>query len=276
MNPLLIGALAAAGIGGAVYLARRSSASSANSDLLGSVLKRNLRLVKVRPGVGVDLPDVPGLRERERLEPGFSQALMDVIRETGANGDRLAAYISLRSKFDPAAKDKSATGLSNWKGGVGLLGFQGSKRATALSKDYLDAGGDLAAYMEYEPNASEYVRSMTGIQQVKGPLRDVLLKHPAFAQDPALHILGPFFGNTEDLPGDPPKWDETAMMTAPDSTILIEQPYKSIDPMAHATAWDEQTWPELGNFDRNKDGVVTLGDIRNRYYATLSGAGRFA
>ncbi len=61
------------------------------------------------------LPDVPGLRDREAKEPGFVAALLKLIRETGANGDRLAAIMSEESQFNPQATNpEHAAGLLQW------------------------------------------------------------------------------------------------------------------------------------------------------------------
>lgn len=272
MNVIALGVLAAAGIGGAVYLARRSSAPAPKPVLKIVRFPRGLR-----GSAKSTLPDLPGLRELEAREPGFGKALLAVASETGADSDKLASYIWKRSGFDPHATMATASSnLSNRRGGVGLFGFTGSKygggdAATAL----INTVGDLQDYQGFEPTPSEYVRSLSAIEQVKGPLRAYLLKHPGIAKDPALHVIAPFMGNTEDLPGDPPKWDENTLASAPDSFVLIKQAYESFDPMARATPWDEQAWPELGNFDLNQDGVVTLGELREVYYKPLQGVGRF-
>lgn len=272
MNPLLIAAAVIAAGAGGVYLVRRGAGGAGGSSATGPRPIVNLRLVR-RP---MSLPDVPGLREREAAEPGFAKALMEVIRETKADGDKVAAYISRRSGFDPHHKgDKPSN-----PGGVGLWGFNGG-RGSGGGAGFMSAlenqtYTDIPDYFGYEPSPAEYVQGMTATEQVKGPLRALLLAHPAFGKDPAIHILAPFFGVSESLPGDPPQWDENKMATAPDSTVIIEQPYENLNPLAHATPWDEQMWPWLGHFEGGtKDGVVTLGNIRGVFYKPLQGAGRF-
>lgn len=61
-------------------------------------------------------PDVPGLREREILEPGYLADLDGVVQRTGLDRDHLAAVLSLESGHDPHAINKlsGASGLIQW------------------------------------------------------------------------------------------------------------------------------------------------------------------
>ena len=125
------------------------------------------------------LPQLPGLLMREGAEPGFCRALLKVIRETGSDGDRLAALMSEESGFRPWARNPiDATTL------IQLL----PKWARDIAGSTPD---DLA--------------KMSAIDQVRDPIRKVILVRSAEGRkDPAM--AG--WGNSISAP------DDTVIATA--------------------------------------------------------------
>jgi len=106
------------------------------------------------------LPDLPGLRQREAAEPGFISALLGVIQETGADGDKLAALISEESGFKPDA-------LEPGDGGSGFLQW-------------------LPRYAPaYTGYTADELRQMTGIQQLEA-VRNTIIRSPGYKTDPAI------------------------------------------------------------------------------------------
>jgi hypothetical protein len=81
-----------------------------------ALVARRMSRPHARAGIVGDLPDVPGLREREAKEPGFAAMLLQVAQDGGVNPDHLAALISHESGFNPQAHNPTggALGLIQW------------------------------------------------------------------------------------------------------------------------------------------------------------------
>ena len=175
------------------------------------------------------IADLPWLRDRESIEPGFVRQLVTLANSTGGDVDRLAAVIYGRSKFNPQnQKQLTETG----KTGYGLFGWP-------------------------DPN----VKSMTGIAQVLGPLKNSILTRPWLASDPALIVLVPYMSNGT--------LKEGAFAGRSDGVVVVRQP--NVDISAHATTLDEALWPRIGHWDKDGNGEVTVGDIRRSFYKVLDG-----
>ena len=91
--------------------------------------------------VSGSLPDVPGLLEREKLEPGFARKLLQTINSVpGTNGDRLTALLSEESGFRPHIKNPiGADGLMQWLPAfMGVVGTSPEKLAKMNATQQLD------------------------------------------------------------------------------------------------------------------------------------------
>jgi hypothetical protein len=104
------------------------------------------------------VPDLPGLREREALEPGFIATFLWVVQQTSADGDRLAALISEESGFNPQARNPNgATGFLQW----------------------------LVRYAPVSGYTTDQLYAMTGIQQLAAVM-NTIVADPAYKTDPAM------------------------------------------------------------------------------------------
>lgn len=201
-------------------------------------LTKKLKSTKAKSSVlkpAISLPSLPWLRDRENAEPGFMQAIVDLANEFGGNADRIAAYMSKRSDFNPEEKMKCPTypggRITAFRCGFGIWGF--------VDKDLSNGA-----------KASNLPGALGGIAQVTGPLRELFARYPKLASDPAAHVLLHVS----------PEW-----IGKPDDTIVVKQPYWS----PFATTQDEHLWQELGDMDKSGNGVVTMGELRAVYYDRL-------
>lgn len=130
-----------------------------------------LRLEPYSDGELGTVPNVPGLAAREALEPGFIRAFLSVMRETGADPEKMAALMSEESGFNPAAK--------NSIGAVGLLQWI-PQYAKAISG--------------YTP---EQIAAMTAIQQLDA-VRNTIRKAPGYKTDPPMQGWGSHINAPDD------------------------------------------------------------------------------
>lgn len=206
---------------------------------------------------------VPGLPERKLAEPGVAQALLAVAKETGANPDKLAAFISTRSGWDPnwgGAVQEGHTHDSTliipgmpyendpdaWhRPGAGLMGFT-------------EDGLAMAAYGQ-GVRSLDHIRQMPAIDQITGPLRSLLIYSPAIAKDPALYALfgtGVPIKNQGESNEKPTSLDTLA--SSPDSKFLMSSD-------------NDYFWPNYGKLARGKS-RLTLGDLRTYFYGPATSA----
>lgn len=119
------------------------------------------------------LPQLPGLLMREGAEPGFCRALLEVIRETGSDGDRLAALMSEESGFRPWARNPID--------------------ATTLIQILPKWARNIAG------STPDELAKMSAIDQVRGPVRKVILVRSAEGRrDPAMAGWGNSIGAPDD------------------------------------------------------------------------------
>lgn len=118
------------------------------------------------------LPDVPGLREREAAEPGFVAALLQVVNDTGADGDKLAALMSEESRFNPQARNPVS-------GTVGFMQWMPryARQFTGFTADEIYA--------------------MSGIDQLEA-VRNTILNAPGYKSDPPMQGWGSHVGAPDD------------------------------------------------------------------------------
>lgn len=182
------------------------------------------------------LPALSGLANRESLEPGFVKLLIQTVVDHAGNPDRVAAVMARRSKFAPSNVGKL---LETGSKGYGLMGW--------LKDDAFVA----------PDNKVKAISEMNGQEQIQSALVKLFNDRPWLATDPALIVLIPYEG-----------WLKPGFGAGrSDKVVVVEQP--NVDIIAHAQTKDEALWPRLGHWDKNKDGIVTLGDIRRSFYDVL-------
>lgn len=177
------------------------------------------------PPPGGTLPWVGGLLEREAKEPGFCRALIEVIAETRSEGDRLCALISEECGFNPNLPP-------NPIGAVGLIQW-------------------LPAYAPLFGATAAEIAKMTGIQQVRGPLRTTLLRRSAEGRaDPAMAGWGNSAG-------------------APDAKVIatVQAPYPELAPSA-------AFYKLNAIYDLDHDGDIEAGELREFVYGRLKQAAK--
>ena len=118
-----------------------------------------------------DLPAFPRLLEREKLEPGFIRKLLRIIRETGANGDRLAALIDEESGWNPQARN-----------GIGAAGFLQWVPKYAVGNT---------------GHTSDEIAHETGIAELDD-VKTAILRAPGYKTDPAMQGWGSHIGEPDD------------------------------------------------------------------------------
>lgn len=204
------------------------------------------------------LPDLAGLRAHEYAEPGFVRAIIETTRSVGGDPDRVAAVMLKRSKFDPGHVTGKLT--ETGKPGYGLMGWS-SNEAYPVGPNgaILDPNAPASASVADGPSIR--LRDMTGLQQIRSALVKLFTTRPYLARDPSLMVLVPY-----------ETWINVAgLVGRADKTVVVRQP--NVDIISHARTPDEEMWPRIGHWDKNKDGIVTLGDIRHPFYNILDKVG---
>ena len=195
---------------------------------------------------------VPGLAVRLKAEPGLERAIQDVAAETGADVDKLVAFISTRSNWDP----KWAGFVEGHGGGeifTGILALD----AAQDSREWNRPAAGLMGFTEDQQSgvrSLDHIQQMSAIDQVRGPLRSMLKTNPWIAQDPAMFALwgtGLPYVNRDmkpsvaaDLPG------------MANTTPVVRR--------SDGDYW----WDAYGKYAKEGSDVVRLGDIRRHYYET--------
>lgn len=163
------------------------------------------------------LPQVPGLMALEAKEPGFARELLTVFKETEVpDGDKVASLISEESGFKPSAGNPNggATGLMQW----------------------------LPSTAPIVGTTVDAIRAMTGIQQVRGPIKATLkLWGKSGRADPPMAGWGNHHGQ-------------------PDDFVIARQ---GVD-------GNRYEWNKV--YDSDKKGFITTGDVRRAVYRPLESA----
>lgn len=123
--------------------------------------------------------DVPGLRKRDALEPGFARELSAMATSLGLDPNGMAAVMSLESGVDPQAvnKDSSATGLIQFI----------PSTATALGTS-TSALGRMSAIEQLPFVRRVYAGSAKKIHAMGDYYMAIFM--PAFVGQPASTVLG--------------------------------------------------------------------------------------
>lgn len=157
-------------------------AALATAGLLGMALAIRHVLSQTKPGATVPpsadedatlgtMPQVPGLLEREAIEPGTVRTFLRVVKEMGADGDRYAALMSEESRWNPQIKNPiGAVGLMQWVPSIThLIG-----------------------------ETPQSLAAMTAIQQLNGPVKKTMrLQGAAGRKDPAMAGWGSHVGEPD-------------------------------------------------------------------------------
>lgn len=129
------------------------------------------RKVDMGPPESGTLPAFPKLVAREQQEPGFIRKFLRVVRETGADGDKLAALIDEESGYSPSIRNPiGAVGFMQWL----------PRYAKAISGFVAD---DLA--------------SMTGLDQLDA-VKNSIINAKGYKTDPAMQGWGSHIGSPDD------------------------------------------------------------------------------
>jgi hypothetical protein len=134
------------------------------------------------------LPAFPRLLAREKLEPGFIRKLLKVIRETGANGDRLASLIDEESGWNPQARN-----------GIGAAGF-----LQWVPKYAVGSTG----------HTSDEIAGETGLQELDD-VKTAILHAPGYKTDPAMQGWGSHINAP----------DATVIATDPEQAYTLNKVY---------------------------------------------------
>ena len=211
-------------------------------------LRKALNL-NVKKKSGPSLPSLPWLADREKAEPGFVKAIIDLANEFGGDPDKIAAYMSKRSDFNPAKKlpcpNYPGGRITAHRCGRGIWGF--------VPEDF-QGGFSSVTYAN--------VADMSGIEQIQGPLRSLFTRFPILARDPALHVILRVQKIDQKAQPDGGQW-----ANADDNDLIAS---RSGDPTS--TKDDERIWQEIGNMDLNGTEMITVGELRDYHYRRLNNA----
>jgi hypothetical protein len=126
---------------------------------------------------GGTLPAVPGLKEREQKEPGFIRGFLRVMKETGADPDKMAALVSEETGFRPEVGYDSPAGPGT--AATGLLGWI-PRYAKAIS------GFDV-----------HEIHRMSALEQL-APIKTTIQRAPGYKTDPPMQGWGNSIGAPDD------------------------------------------------------------------------------